>query len=53
MSHLEGTPQPKVGDRVFVTPSHIDPTMAMHERAWVADSRGEIIAEWPIDLRGW
>ena len=52
-SHLEGTPPPKVGDRVFVTPAHVDPTMAMHERAWVADSRGEIIAEWPIDLRGW
>ncbi len=52
-SHLEGTPPPKIGDRVFVTPAHVDPTMAMHERAWVADSRGEIIAEWPIDMRGW
>lgn len=52
-SPLEETPPPKIGDRVFVTPAHVDPTMAMHERAWVADSRGEIIAEWPIDLRGW
>ncbi|MGA0862661.1 MAG: alanine racemase [Ilumatobacteraceae bacterium] len=52
-SALEETPAPKVGDRVFVAPAHIDPTMAMHERAWVSDSRGEIIAEWPIDLRGW
>jgi D-serine deaminase-like pyridoxal phosphate-dependent protein len=41
-----------VGDRVRVTPSHIDPTMAMHEVAWVA--RGdEVIDRWPIDLRGW
>ncbi len=52
-SHVDDTPPPKIGDRVFVTPAHIDPTMAMHERAWVSDSRGEIVAEWPIDLRGW
>lgn len=49
----EGTPKPVLGDRVFVTPSHIDPTMAMHEVAYVANSFGEILAEWPIDLRGW
>jgi len=49
----EGTPKPVVGDRAFVTPSHIDPTMAMHEVAYVANEYGEVIAEWPIDLRGW
>jgi D-serine deaminase-like pyridoxal phosphate-dependent protein len=49
----EGTPTPVVGDRAFVTPSHIDPTMAMHEIAYVANEYGEVIAEWPIDLRGW
>ena len=49
----EGTPKPAVGDREFVTPSHIDPTMAMHEVAYVANEYGEVIAEWPIDLRGW
>ena len=47
------TPTPKLGDRVFVTPSHIDPTMALHETAYVANQFGEILAEWPIDLRGW
>jgi D-serine deaminase-like pyridoxal phosphate-dependent protein len=42
----------RVGDRVRVTPAHIDPTMAMHEIAWVV--RGdEVIDRWPIDLRGW
>lgn len=52
-SPLEGEPRPKINDRVFVTPSHIDPTMAMHDVAYVANQFGEIIAEWPIDLRGW
>lgn len=42
----------RVGDRVRVTPAHIDPTMAMHDIAWVV--RGdEVIDRWPIDLRGW
>jgi D-serine deaminase-like pyridoxal phosphate-dependent protein len=49
----EGEPRHKVGDRVFVTPSHIDPTMAMHDVAHVANQYGEVIAVWPIDLRGW
>jgi D-serine deaminase-like pyridoxal phosphate-dependent protein len=41
-----------VGDRVRVVPAHIDPTMAMHEHAWVV--RGdEVVDRWPIDLRGW
>lgn len=52
-SPTDGEPRPKINDRVFVIPSHIDPTMAMHEVAYVANSFGEIIAEWPIDLRGW
>jgi D-serine deaminase-like pyridoxal phosphate-dependent protein len=41
-----------VGDRVKVIPAHIDPTMAMHEVAWLV--RGDdVIDRWPIDLRGW
>ena len=41
-----------VGDRVRVVPAHVDPTMAMHEFAWVV--RGdEVVDRWPIDLRGW
>jgi D-serine deaminase-like pyridoxal phosphate-dependent protein len=49
----EGTPQPKVGERVFVTPAHIDPTMAMHDVAYVAETYGNVLGTWPIDLRGW
>lgn len=42
----------RVGDRVRVTPAHVDPTMAMHETAWVV--RGdEVVDRWAIDLRGW
>ena len=41
-----------VGDRVRVVPAHIDPTMAMHKRAWVVSGH-EVVDQWPIDLRGW
>lgn len=52
--HITFTPQtrPAIGDRVKVIPAHIDPTMAMHEAAWLV--RGDdVIDRWPIDLRGW
>jgi D-serine deaminase-like pyridoxal phosphate-dependent protein len=52
--HLTFAPasQAAVGDRISVVPAHIDPTMAMHEDAWLV--RGdEVIDRWPIDLRGW
>jgi D-serine deaminase-like pyridoxal phosphate-dependent protein len=48
----EGTPKPKVGDRIRVTPAHVDPTMAMHSVAYVIDN-DTVIDEWAIDLRGW
>jgi len=41
-----------VGDRVRVIPAHIDPTMSMHEAAWITIG-SEAIDRWPIDLRGW
>ena len=41
-----------VGDRVRVVPAHIDPTMAMHETAWLVRGH-EVVDRWPIDLRGW
>jgi D-serine deaminase-like pyridoxal phosphate-dependent protein len=42
----------KVGDRISVIPAHVDPTMAMHEAAWIVRDE-EVIDRWPIDLRGW
>ena len=42
----------KVGEKLRVTPAHIDPTMAMHGVAHVV--RGEeLIDSWEIGLRGW
>jgi D-serine deaminase-like pyridoxal phosphate-dependent protein len=41
-----------VGDRVRVVPAHIDPTMALHEVAWLVQGH-EVLERWPIDLRGW
>jgi len=52
LAPTEGTPTPKVGDRIRVTPAHVDPTMAMHSRAYVIDNDA-VIDEWAIDLRGW
>ena len=43
---------PRVGERVLVTPAHIDPTMSQHERAYV-HREGLVVDEWAIDLRGW
>jgi D-serine deaminase-like pyridoxal phosphate-dependent protein len=46
----------RVGDRVRVWPAHVDPTIAYHERMWVAasaDLEAELLEEWPVDLRGW
>ena len=43
-----------VGDRIKVTPSHVDPTMAIHEAAYVVAADGHTVTDrWPIDMRGW
>jgi D-serine deaminase-like pyridoxal phosphate-dependent protein len=44
------------GDRVLVTPAHVDPTIALHERVHVADGPGldaVVVDAWAVDLRGW
>jgi D-threonine aldolase len=41
-----------VGDRVRIVPAHIDPTMAMHDTAWIIDG-DDVVDRWNIDLRGW
>jgi D-serine deaminase-like pyridoxal phosphate-dependent protein len=43
---------PKPGDRVRVTPAHVDPTVAYHDTMWVVNG-DEIVDAWPVDLRGW
>jgi D-serine deaminase-like pyridoxal phosphate-dependent protein len=52
--HLTFAPETpvSVGDRLRVTPAHVDPTVAYHECFHVV--RGDQVeAVWPIDLRGW
>jgi D-serine deaminase-like pyridoxal phosphate-dependent protein len=41
-----------VGDRIRVTPAHVDPTVACHERMFVVDGE-DVLETWPVDLRGW
>jgi D-serine deaminase-like pyridoxal phosphate-dependent protein len=41
-----------VGDWVRVTPAHIDPTVAYHERLFLISGE-DVVDEWPIDMRGW
>ncbi|CAN5446356.1 DSD1 family PLP-dependent enzyme [soil metagenome] len=47
-----GHAAPVGGDRVHVVPAHVDPSMAMHEVAWVVRDH-RVTDRWPIDLRGW
>jgi D-serine deaminase-like pyridoxal phosphate-dependent protein len=42
----------KVGDRIRVTPAHVDPTVAYHE-CFHLISGEEIVDRWAVDLRGW
>lgn len=47
----EGTPDLNVGDKVEMIPSHIDPTVNLHETYW--GYLGEhIVREWTVDARG-
>jgi D-serine deaminase-like pyridoxal phosphate-dependent protein len=50
--HVSFTPPRPVGDRAWLVPAHIDPTMACHERVQVF-SGDTVVDVWPIDLRGW
>lgn len=50
--HVTFRPSRAVGERAWLTPAHIDPTMACHERAYLF-SDDTVIDVWPIDLRGW
>lgn len=41
-----------VGDRIRVTPAHVDPTVAYHDRLHLV--AGETVLDrWEVDLRGW
>lgn len=42
----------RVGDRVRIWPSHVDPTVAYHEWMHVVDG-DDVLETWAVDLRGW
>lgn len=52
--HITFTPdsEVKVGDLIRVFPSHVDPTVAYHEKIHLVRNE-EVLAVWPVDLRGW
>lgn len=43
---------PRVGERVRMTPAHVDPTVALHERLHVVDG-DDVLETWAVDLRNW
>lgn len=47
----EGTPDLAVGDRIEMIPSHIDPTINLHDQ-YVAYRNGIIEEIWTVDTRG-
>ncbi|KAH7125829.1 hypothetical protein EDB81DRAFT_810024 [Dactylonectria macrodidyma] len=47
----ESTPALKIGDRVEMIPSHIDPTINLHD-FYYAHRKGVIEEIWPVDSRG-
>lgn len=44
--------QVRVGDRVRLSPAHVDPTVARHRDLWVVDG-DRVVDRWPVDLRHW
>ena len=50
--HVTFMPPRPVGDRAWLIPAHIDPTMALHERLYLF-SGDAVVDIWPIDMRGW
>ena len=48
----EGSAEPRVGDRVWMVPGHVDPTVAYHDTLWLVDG-DDVVESWPVDLRGW
>ena len=49
---LPGDQSWQVGDRVRLTPAHVDPTIAKHPQMWLVDG-DEVVEQWPVDLMHW
>jgi D-serine deaminase-like pyridoxal phosphate-dependent protein len=42
----------KVGDRIFLIPSHTDPTLNLHDAVYAVDGE-QVVDVWPISARGY
>jgi D-serine deaminase-like pyridoxal phosphate-dependent protein len=42
----------KVGERARLHPAHVDPTVAYHQELHLVRGN-EVLATWPVDMRGW
>ena len=51
LSWEEGVPALDIGDRIHMVPSHIDPTINLHD-VYYAHRQGVIEEIWPVDSRG-
>lgn len=55
--HITYDPPDPVGTRLAVWPGHVDPTVAYHAVMHLVDGPlvddTEVVAHWPVDLRGW
>jgi D-serine deaminase-like pyridoxal phosphate-dependent protein len=52
--HLTFAPEGplRVGERIRVLPSHVDPTVAYHDHLYLV-AGDEVLERWDVDLRGW
>jgi D-serine deaminase-like pyridoxal phosphate-dependent protein len=41
-----------IGDRIQLLPSHIDPTMNLHDVVYALDG-DEVVGAWPVAARGY
>ena len=46
------TPQPAVGDHLYLVPRHVCTTVNLWDEACVIDNTGAFVETWPIDARG-
>jgi D-serine deaminase-like pyridoxal phosphate-dependent protein len=47
----ESTPRPRVGDRVVVVPTHVCPTVNLHDELVVVEA-GRVVDTWRVAARG-
>jgi D-serine deaminase-like pyridoxal phosphate-dependent protein len=49
---LPPSPTPSIGDLIEILPSHVDPTINLHDVLYVVDD-GRVVDAWPVRARGY